>query len=465
MPHLQRLVTRLLVVLALIAPTVLVAAPTAAQNGGVKVFVIANDMENDDEREEQWQMQITARPASGCTPDEGLSDYSSPWFNAGTEVGLELSVGECSFRIDVAMRQAGLRTDCFYTAQLTWVESDGTTAVAGSTPIDDYLFTSDRPDGASRLSVIRKPGSLCAFPPETRFYINGADTVEDLPGTSADADLLALAKRAAEVAEFEIRLEPDDTGGTVPAGCNRTSSFTLHGDGQRVRHPLQTSGGSCAIRASLVDAQAPFQGVEDRAVTFSDDYRIIDLTSLIHLPHARIAIIQDVVGSQSRGSATYTISRSCGGRAVASPAAADDSVDLYEGRFTVHAPSVPAFGATAIYPAVAAGTESDTIVGCSVTVSISGVPSDCTVADGSTQTLTWSETNRFRHFDFEFDIDCGAAGEAPASVDPPPPEATTPTTAPGPAEPQDAQPAEEAEPTGGGSSAPPEGPRYDAPTG
>ena len=336
MPHLQRLATPLLVLVALIAAVTLVTAPASAQNEGVKVFVIGNDMVNDEDKEERWEIQVTARPVGGCTPTKGDVEYSSPWIETGAEVAAELSLGECVFRISVTMRQASSPVDCWYTAQLRWGE-----LADEATPTDDYVFTADRPDGVSRISAVRKATSHCAYPTEMRFYVNGTDVVEDLPGPSANADLLALAKRAAEIAAFEVRLEPDSTAGSVPAGCDRTGSLTVLGDGQRVRHSLQSTGGPCRYQATIVDADAPFEAVQDRTVGFAEDARIINLTSLARLPQARIAIIQSVRGSANQGTASYTVARSCGRHSVTSPAAAVASAALQDGRFTVHAPHAP----------------------------------------------------------------------------------------------------------------------------
>ena len=169
MPHLQRLATALLAVAALVAAVSLVAAPASAQNDGVKVFVIGNDMVNDETKKERWQIQVTARAVGGCTPTKGDVEYSSPWLDTGAEVAAELSLGECVFRISVAMRQASNPANCWYTAQLEWGELG---ALSGD-PKDNNVFTSDRPAGVSRISVIRNPSSHCAFPPETRFFIGG----------------------------------------------------------------------------------------------------------------------------------------------------------------------------------------------------------------------------------------------------------------------------------------------------
>lgn len=457
MPHLRRLATPLLVASALLAPVALAAAPAAAQNEGVRVFVIGNDMTDNAAREERWQMQVTVRPVGGCTPTRGDVEHSSPWIGAGAEVAAELSLGECVFRISVAMRQASNPANCWYTAQLKWGEVTST-----ETPVDNAVFTSERPTGVSRLSVVRKPTSHCAFPAETRFYIDGAGLVEDLPGPSAADDLLALARRAAEFAEFEVRLEPDRSAGPVPAGCERTGTITVGGDGQRVRHSLESVGGSCRFQATVIKADAPFEPVQDRVLTFSDDSRIINLTSLAHMPQARIAIIQSVQGSTNQGVASYSVARACGRHGVSSPAPGRSSTPMQDGRYTVHAPHVPFFGATAVYPAVAAGLDAETIVGCSVTATLDSLPADCAVVGGPSQTLTWTEANPIGRFDFEFDIRCGAAASptgAGAGAD-------TGTTATAAEVPEDMFEVTETEPEPATTAQePPAGPLRDMPTG
>lgn len=461
MPHLQRFATSLLAVAALIAAVTLAAAPASGQEG-VTVFVIGNDMVNDRAKEERWQIQVSARPVGGCTPTKGNAEYFSPWINAGAEVAAELSLGECVFRISVAMRQASNPANCWYTAALKWGERDST-----ETPVDNAVFTSDRPTGVSRISAVRKPTSHCAFPWETRYYINGSEIVEDLPGPSADADLLALARRAAEIAEFKVRIEPDRSAGAVNPGCDRTGTITVRGDGRRVRHSLEATGGPCEFKASIVKASAPFEALQDRIVTFSDNARNVNLTSLVHLPQARIAIIQNAQGTANQGTASYTVARSCGNHAVTTPAAALRSTPLQDGRYTVHAPHLPSFGATSVYPAVAAGTDAARIVGCSVRVVAVELPVGCIVSGDPSQTLTWTEANPIRRFDFEFDIRCGAAATSIGTVTT---TTTTTATAPRPTTTTAAEVAEdmfeisdpEPEPA---PEKPPAGPRFDMPTG
>ena len=461
MSHPQRLVTCLLAVAALVAAMTLVATPASGQEG-VKVFVVRNDMVNNRDKGERWQMQVTARPVGVCTPTRGDTEYSSPWIDAGAELGIELSLGECVFRISVALRQASNPANCWYTAQLNWRSTDPNQTVPP--PADNFVSTLDRPTGVSRISVVRKPNSHCALPREIYFHIDGTRLVEHLPGPSADADLLALARRAAELAEFEVRLEPDGTAGSVPAGCDRTGALTVRGDGRTVPHALEPVGGSCEFQASIVRAQAPFEAVQDRIVSFSDNAYNIDLTSLARLPQARIAIVQDVRGSANQGTASYTIARSCGDRRVTSPAATVGSAPLQAGRYTVHAPHVPSFGATAVYPAVAAGEDADTIVGCSVRASVQDLPVNCVVVGGSTQTLTWTETDPILRFDFEFVIRCGTAATSTGTTVPTTGAVSTPTTVP--EEAADMFEVSEPDPAAGSTAPrPPEGPGLDMPTG
>ena len=408
MSHLRRLAAALSVLVLLTSAMTMIAAPAAAQSG-VKVFVLVNGMVNDEDREEQWQMRVAVRPAGDCNPKAGEAEYSSPWLNAGSQVGVALSLGECIFEISAVMRQAGLRTDCWFTAQLSWDPPGATT------PADNSVFTTSAPEGVSRLSIVRKPGTSCAYPTETRFFISAADVVDQLPAPSAAADLLALARRAAAVSKFDVRIEPDYPSGSVPAGCDDTATFTVRGDGRRVGQPLNIVGAGCRFRASIVGAPPAFDVVEQASRSFTDSDRIIDLSSLVRLPQARIAIIQDVVGSADGATASYTVNRTCGD-ADADPAEAGKARSvLYTGRYTVHSPTAANFGPAATYPIGVAADDSDEVVGCSVRVAVSDVPAGCVVDGETTRTLTWTAADPVRNFDFEFDITCGAV---PATTEP-----------------------------------------------
>ena len=196
---------------------------------------------------------------------------------------------------------------------------------------------------------------------------------------------------------------------------------------------------------------------------------IVDLTSLVRIESARIAIIQDVVGSGNQGTASYTVTRSCGGTVLESPPAQASSSELYEGRFTVHSPDIPQFGPVAIYPVVANSPTSNSVAGCSVTVAVGRVTAGCTVAGGNTQTLTWTAANPFPHFDFDFAINCGGAVAVADPVETPPPPAAEdmisaddvePLTGNGDTTGADTGEAGDAQPPAG-----PAGPPLDAPTG
>jgi hypothetical protein len=167
----------------------------------------------------------------------------------------------------------------------------------------------------------------------------------------------------------------------------------------------------CPLRVTGSEAPPPFDVAAGRSVGLdgSGGNILVDVTRLVRLRPARIVIIQDVAGSLNRGAVTYAITRSCGDASTDEPSADGATTPLYPGRFTVHGPDLPAFGATAVYPVGAASATSTEVVGCSVTVAVSGVPSSCSVAGGPTQTLTWSAAAPFDHFDFEFDIACGDA--------------------------------------------------------
>ena len=91
-----------------------------------------------------------------------------------------------------------------YPAQLGWARqpTDGNY-------VDNSLLSSSRPVGETTLSIRRKPDSPCLHQNRTDFVIRGSSIVTALPEDSADAELLALASRAAALTEFKVRVEPD----------------------------------------------------------------------------------------------------------------------------------------------------------------------------------------------------------------------------------------------------------------
>ena len=412
MSRLRRFTQTFAVLALLAAVPALATAPATAQDPPsppVVFFVFTNVMTNPDENNDgkpdrRWQVQVTANSLGNCVPKRASVTYTSPWIDAGEQVGASLSTTECVFRI--AARVRVLDANCTFRAQLAWTDGGGN--VVGDYH-DGSVITSTRPNDENRLAIRRDPDAGCAAPNRTYFVLGGETIVEDLPGASADRDLLARARRAAAVGEYTVRVAPAEA--RVAPGCDITTTFTLNGDRSTSSQELGATGDRCPSRASIVAAPAHVKAVEGNYVEFDAALPniIVDLTSLVRIESSRIAIIQDVVGSGNQGEVLYTITRSCGGTALESPPARASSSELYEGRFTVHSPDVPQFGPVGIYPAVAASPTSNSVAGCSVTVVVGGVPAGCAVAGGNSQTLSWTAANPFPHFDFEFDIGCGDA--------------------------------------------------------
>ena len=431
MSNLRRLFGPLTAALSLLIPLLaLGAAPVAAQDDEdeeepppITLVVLVNAMTNEERenaKDEDWEVRVSLRPLSKCTPTVGHGTYDTPWIEAGTGAVAKFSLEECVYSIAAVARDASVEGDCIHPAQLAWGRqpSDGDY-------VDGTVLTISRPSGETTLSIRRKPDSACLQQNRTNFVIRGDDVVAALPGASADAELLALARRAAALSEFTIRVEPDPPPGTVPTpGCGRTTEFAVRGDGRPVPVVLHDAVGACPLRASIAGAAAAFQSFDERSVSFDGAGRniLVDLSRLVRLNPARIVIIQDVRGSNNRGVVTYTITRSCGDASTSAPAAREATSPLVEGRYTVHAPHAAAFGATATYP-VGAASAASSATGCSVTVTMSGLPGVCSVAGGSARTLTWSAADPIENFDFEFDIGCG--GAAPPSAPDPPPSSGT----------------------------------------
>ncbi len=414
MTHLRHLFT---VLSLLAAALVLGAGPAAAQDDDkpppLTVFVFANDMTNAERAngdDEAWQVRVSVRALSNCTPTRGSGSHDTPWLDAGDEAAASLSLTECVFSLAAEVRDNSLRRQCRYAAEMAWG--------ASGSYVEGARLTSSRPAGEPRLSIRRKPGGGCGALNRTHFVIRGGTVVEAVDDDAAGARLLALARRAAELTDFEVRVEPDRSPGTVRSpGCDRATTLNVRGDGRRASAVVHdaVAGGPCPLRATIAAAPAPFEAPEGNSVGFDGGGAniLVDISRLVRLRPARIAIIQDTTGSLNRGAVSYAIDRACGDASARSTPPAGATSPLSEGRYTVHAPHAAAFGPTAMYPVGAADATSGTIVGCSVTVRASGVPAGCTVAGGNTQTLTWTAANPMPGFDFEFDIACGAAAPDP----------------------------------------------------
>ena len=422
---------RVFTVLSLLAGAlVLPAAPAAAQDGDkppppLTVFVLVNAMTNAERAgadDEEWQVRISVRPLGNCTPTRGPGLHETHWLDAGDEAGTSLSLNECVFRLAAEVRDSSLGRPCRFTPQMAWGADPG-----DSDYLDGPLLTSDRPDGASRLSIRRKPGSGCAAENRTHFVVRGGDIVEAVAGDPSGDGLLALARRAAELTTFAVRVEPDPTPGTVgPVGCDRATNVPVRADGRRSSAILRddvAGSGPCPLRATILTAPAPFEAPEGSSVGFDGGGAniLVDLSRLVRLRPMRITIIQDTTGSLNRGAVSYAIERACGDVTVRSTPPAGASSQLYEGRYTVHAPHVAVFGPTATYPVGAASATSTNVVGCSVTVTVSDVPAGCSVAVGTSRTITWTAADAPAGFDFEFAINCGdgrpGSGADPGNAD------------------------------------------------
>lgn len=445
MSRLRHSSTALAVLALVVAAPVLVAAPAAAQDDPPppEFFIFSNVMTNpttdanrDGVPDTRWQVQVTANALNNCVPKRGSVSYVSTWVDAGEEVGASLSTLECVFRIAAKVRVAA-NPGCTYRAELSWAGRDGT-------PVGDYqddsVMTSSRPDDERNLLIRRDADSGCASPNRTYFVLGGAGIVEELPGASdADRDLIALARQSVGVGQYTVRVEP--TGARVAPGCDIATTFTLRGDRSTSPQELGATGAKCPSRASVATAPAHVKVPAGRYVTFDAALPniIVDLTSLIRIEAARIAIVQDVAGSANVGAVSYLIDRSCGGVSFPSPAAQVASTTLFQGRFTVHSPDAPQFGPVGMYTAVASTADSRSLAACAVTVTLSGLPAGCTVAGGNTQRLAWTAAAPFDHFDFEFDIGCGGAAPPTSGVPPAPPagDPAPPADDPSPATPDD----------------------------
>ena len=442
-----RILCRILVVLALLGSAMTLATSSAsAQNqepADLRVIIMRNI---DDDTSTNWQVRVKVTAFGGCTPEQGLGGdgFQSTWIREKNEVSTSLNVAVCSYGITA---QARRNTGEVCLAQLAWGESPQETDYQNS-------LASPPPSGERRVSVRAAmpntdsdgdPAPDCSAAVTATFHIDPDDVVEELPRDSRDENLEERVKRAVEVTDFDVRVRPDRVTRDL-RGCNVTMTFTMQGgDDGEVRKQLEgvSTGTACKFRVSITNDPAPFI-IADREKTFETDAssKSVDLSSLVRIEPARIAIIQDVVGDAPEDTGvSYDIIRSCagvdalpapivpsGGQGLYRLPGGDWRISLTEGRYTAHSDRNPNFGPGTTYQAAARSLTSSRVEGCSVSVTIKHVPESCSVSGRDTQTLTWRRSRRFEHFDFEFDITCNGASARPAVADDLPPAAPTPGT-------------------------------------
>lgn len=425
-----RFLIRSLVVVAVLATAVTVVASSATAQQP-RVFTFTNTEPTDGTSD--WEVQVSVDSFGGCGEAEGRGDDGSGWLEPGEEWGDLLDL-ECSYTI-TAVARSDTQPGKICGTLLGW----GTTAPTE----DDPLRTRDAARGtATDVSILRDPAGSCDVGLKVTFFLEPDDVVEPLPSTATDSALEARAERAVEVADFKIRVTPDDDTKNR-RGCNQLHRFTMSGgdDGEHeLSFPGIPVGTDCTFIVTIESAPAPFDIVDVDGKTFrtgevGNDGRIdMDLSDLVTLPWARIAIIQDVTASDNKGHVGYKIARSCagvdalpptivagGGPGIFTLPGGQVVVSLLEGRFTVHSANFANFGAGANYLAVARGATSSSIDGCEVSVTIQHLPTGCTVSPSHSQTLTWHRSRTFEHYDFEFDIDCsGGVGTPAVDIDLPP---------------------------------------------
>ena len=423
MLHLRYLIRPLATVAILAMAVSLAASSVAAQEPRVFVF------ENTEADDSGWEVRVTVESFGGCGEAQGRGGDVSYWLEPGEQWGAVLDL-DCSYTLSAVARNEQTERGKLCDALLGW-------GVDGSvSDFDDELRTRDSARGqATDVSVKHEFNGNCDAGLRVTFSLDPEDVVEPLPLTARDPGLEARAERAVEVAEFDVRITPDSSTKSR-RGCNQLHRFTMSGgsDGEYEQEfPGIPVGTDCTFVVTIEAVTAPFEVVDTDGIKFrtggagSDGLIDLELDDLVTLAWARIAIIQDVTGSNNQGHVGYKITRSCagidalppqivggGGPGVFTLPGGQVVATLSEGRFTVHSQNFPNFGPGANYLAVARSVTSSAIEGCAVSVSIQYFPDGCTVAPTVTQTLEWRRAAHFDHYDFEFDIDCAGRRGTPA---------------------------------------------------
>ena len=421
-----RCLGRSLVVAALLATVLaLAASPAAAQNVFVFENIDARDKDGNDTTTpalQVWQMQVTVASLGGCTPKVGLGaeGYTSTWLRYDNQGGQSLDTATCSYSITAKARRSNQEV-C--DAEVGW----------GTSPSEykDRLNTYDQARGTETYVSVRHKRTanddpICAAAVTVTFEIDPAKVVKELPSHSTDDELEARVKRAVEITDFDVRVRPHSSTKDDP-GCDFLLAFTMKGgEDNKVEKALEgiPIGAKCKFDVTIRNRPAPFVIDADGATfTAASTSETWELSPIVELRPARIAIIQDVVGPAGRGKGvSYTIERTCAGVDALPPASLPTSgtgiyrlpggelrISLTEGRGTAHSDAMPNFGPGATYQMAARSLTSNTIEGCSVEVGIQNLPAGCTVPAGTSQRLTWRATAPFDHFDFEFDVNCGGS--------------------------------------------------------
>ncbi len=420
-----RYLIRPLVIVALGATALSLAAGSVSAQD-IKVFKFTNaEAEGSD-----WEVRASVESFGGCGVSEGRGGGTSGWLERGDEWGIVLNLN-CSYTFSGTARNEETKQGELCDVALAWGTSadyDGATMLAtrapGRSDQTDVAIVHRTGDGLATGNAVS-----CAAAITARFSLDPASVVEDLPKSATDSELEKRAERAVEATKFRVNFRPHEDTKNM-RGCNQVLVFDVSGgeDGE-VDKPLPgiPSGANCRFRATIASAPAPFNiananGTIVRTNEAESGVLSVDLSSLVRLPWGRIAIVQDVTGSNNQGHVSYRVDRSCagvgglppnirtgGGPGIYSLPGGQVVATLTVGRFTVHSNNFANFGAGANYLAVARSTISTAVDGCSVSVSVIDSPATCTVAPSRTQTLEWRSGAPFDHFDFEFDFVCGGS--------------------------------------------------------
>ncbi len=389
-----RYLIRPLVAVALVATGRVTRCFYGRGAGTIRVFAFTNTEDSDSD----WEVRVSVESLGGCGETRRFRHVTHP---AGWRTGEVRGPGSCNLRV-LLPRTAIARNDneqegkvC--DAVLGWGTGDPESELRTSEHRQGFRNVASA-SGTKPLWTVRRGDCSRSSRSTPRKSLKHCRTRLATPGWKR-------AERAVEVTDFKVKpCAPRNQQSLVAAATRPSRSICAAARMERWRYPCRASPTARDVQVPRNDHRAPGPfGIADTdglvIDTPRDGWRSpVDLSEHVqNCPTPALSIVQDVVNNSGQpGVASYTIDRSCAGVASLPPS-------IVAGRRFGHlhhrgrqgrgeSDRGPIHGALGQIRQLRTGchlsgvaTEHHVIrlsLGCSVSVTISEVPSSCTVWPG-----------------------------------------------------------------------------------